>query len=684
MVHEPRSVVDAGAKTFASPPPSAAPEGGSSQPGAELAAGATHGALLERGPDGERYELRGVLGVGGMGEVRLVHDHRVGREVAVKVMRSEAASDPSMVARFVREARIQGQLEHPMLVPVHELAVDERGTVFFSMKRVRGLTLQEVLSRRAAGDPEVLQRFSLRRLLTAFCSVCLAIDFAHGHGVVHRDVKPSNLMLGEHGEVHVLDWGVARVLPSAVPSLQDDGAPRSGGTEGSRGANGVQGAIVGTPGYMAPEQLAGDTDGVGPLADVYALGAMLFEILAGERLHQGKDVLALLGSNLRGADARVSVRVPGSDVPPELEAACVSATARRPQDRPASARALCELVERYLEGDRDFERRRALADEHADRARETASQVSSPGEGGRSARSAALREVVTALALDPEHAPARRTLVQLLVTPPAEVPPEVAREIDAAEQQERKRGARLALFSNAVWAAFVPVSLLMGVRNWLFAGVIVALIAASVAASSLCLAVDRIERRHVFLVLGCNCAAIGAFSTLFGPFFFVPTVAGANLVFFSLLGGLRGHRVLLSALGAAASVVPWFLEATGVLASSLRFTEEGIVIRAQMLDFPAGLTTAFLLFSTLAIVPVVIYEADKLRSALAEAELLNRLQSWQLRQMVPDEPPASSARGPRSLPRPSSRGAGPPEPPGPPAPGSGDGARTGTATLDPL
>jgi serine/threonine protein kinase len=160
----------------------------------------------------ERYQASGVIGKGGMGEVRLYKDLRISRYVAVKVLRDKLRSSPEYRSRFVLEARLQGQLEHPSIVPVHDLGVTPEGELFFSMARVRGVTLRAALETVRAGDHGA--RFVRRRLLTAFSSVCLAVDYAHCRGVVHRDLKPENVMLGDFGEVYVLDWGIAKVMHS--------------------------------------------------------------------------------------------------------------------------------------------------------------------------------------------------------------------------------------------------------------------------------------------------------------------------------------------------------------------------------------------------------------------------------------------------------------------------------------
>src|SRR5262249_4660553 len=157
-------------------------------------------------------------GAGGMGEVVAARDEMIGRDIAIKRMLDSDPTD-EQVARFLREARIQGTLNHPAIPPVHELARDREGRPYFAMKRVTGATLAAVLVGLRTNNLDIMKRFGRERLLRAFAEVCLAIEFAHTRGVIHRDLKPANIMLGEFGEVFVLDWGVAKVQGSPDPDL---------------------------------------------------------------------------------------------------------------------------------------------------------------------------------------------------------------------------------------------------------------------------------------------------------------------------------------------------------------------------------------------------------------------------------------------------------------------------------
>jgi serine/threonine protein kinase len=220
------------------------------------------------GDDGRRYSVLRVIGRGGMGTVYVARDETLGREVAFKVSNAPA-SGSGLDERLRREARVLATLDHPGIAPVHDAGVLADGRLFYVMKLVRGVTLEQ-----HARD---LETESLK--LSVFERVVDTVAFAHAHGIVHRDLKPSNVMVGRFGEVLVLDWGVAKVLgaPEALPLTA--GADTAGVREtGDTRA----GTLIGTPGFMAPEQAAGDVTLIGPATDVFALGALLFWLLTGE------------------------------------------------------------------------------------------------------------------------------------------------------------------------------------------------------------------------------------------------------------------------------------------------------------------------------------------------------------------------------------------------------------------
>jgi serine/threonine-protein kinase len=275
-----------------------------------------------RAPGGvDRYELLQVIGRGGMGEVRLVLDRRLGRIVAMKTLRRDLPFTRAAQARLLREALVQARLQHPAIVPVYDVGRAAAGDPYFTMKRVRGRSLSALLDReRSQGGHERTRA----RLLSAFGTVCLAMAYAHRKGVVHRDLKPDNVMLGDFGEVWVLDWGVAKADFAEARELS--------GREAR--------SFVGTPGYMAPEQIE-DFDAVDARADVYALGALLFEIVTREPLHPGRTAEEVIAATLRADRSRTAM--PDQ----RLGEVCRRATAPTPSDRYPDARTLFAAFDRW-------------------------------------------------------------------------------------------------------------------------------------------------------------------------------------------------------------------------------------------------------------------------------------------------------------------------------------------------
>ncbi|MBA2542522.1 MAG: serine/threonine protein kinase, partial [Deltaproteobacteria bacterium] len=382
-----------------------------------------------------RYTLGEVIGRGGMGEVMAARDEQIGRSVAIKRLRQP---DPEMLARFLREARVQGRLEHPAVVPVHELAYDEANQPFFVMKHLTGDTLAKVLPQR---------KFTTQQLLRAFAEICLAIEFAHTRGIVHRDLKPANIMLGDFGEVYVLDWGIARVAGDEPrESFEDIGTSPTIETSA--------GSILGTPGYISPEQIRGEADLDGR-TDVYALGCILFEILAQRPLHPRGH--AGIASALADVDARPSLHAP--EVPPELDKICVRATASDKHDRYESARSLSEAVQRYLDGNRDLALRKQLASDELTAARTALESSHLPAQ-----HTAAIRAAARAIALDPTEREAVELVGHLMLQPPKQVPPEVDRELARLDDEELIKSTRIGLAAAISAALFVPILYWMGFR----------------------------------------------------------------------------------------------------------------------------------------------------------------------------------------------------------------------------
>jgi serine/threonine protein kinase len=588
----------------------------------------------------ERYRVKTLLGQGGMGEVRLCRDATVGRDVAMKVLNRTAMAEPDGPSRFIREARVQGQLEHPAVVPVYDLGIDAEGSIYFTMKRVRGLTLLEILRGLRKADPAVVARYSRRRLLTAFHSVCLAVDFAHSRGVLHRDLKPANVMLGDFGEVHLLDWGVAKVIGNPAGQKgqgqgRGEDAEESIDTGPSAMIQTRRGEVLGSPGYISPEAIRGKAPD--RRSDVYGLGVILFEMLTLTRLHDGQSNEKVLASTLMGAEARPSVRAPEAAVPPELEAMCVRATALEPADRYPTAGDLARDLEQYLDGDRDLEQRRRMAEVHSRAAEAAAAAAWTSGSEGREARSQALRELGQVLALDPGNARAVTLLTRLLLVPPAQAPPEVEQELTNRAALARQRATSVGVLSYVLWLLFAPVIVWMGVRNRTAFAVSLVLVLASLAVAVHIRWRGNATIRRGLVLLVVSSLAIGSLSMLLGPFVVVPLLGLISTGLFSMYADRGPSRVVAMLAGAAIVMVPLALEWAGVLEPSYSFQAGGLLLHPRMIQLPEGATVAFLVLTTLVATAVPTLLLARVRDELHEAERRLLLQAWQLKQLVPDE-----------------------------------------------
>ena len=293
-----------------------------------------------------RYTLVRLHADGGIGRVWIARDSALARNVALKELRPETATNPSLRARFLNEARITSQLEHPGIVPVYEVGRwPEDEHPFYTMRFVKGRTLTEAIkeyhNKRIAGS---LQSIELLTLLNAFVTVCQTIAYAHDRGIIHRDLKGQNVILGNFGEVVVLDWGLAKVVGSEeIAFFSDDSGLIPDDFNAGLTA---PGQAVGTPAYMAPEQAIGQIDLIDHRTDVYGLGAILYEILTGGPPFSAPDVRELLRR------VRNETPIPPSqvcaDVPPLLEAICLRAISKQPADRYPLAIELAQQVQRWL------------------------------------------------------------------------------------------------------------------------------------------------------------------------------------------------------------------------------------------------------------------------------------------------------------------------------------------------
>ena len=315
-------------------------------------------------PTARKYVISGSLDKGGMGAVYRAFDRDIRREVALKLPGDE---DPRSRLRLIEEAQVTGQLEHPNIVPVHELGVNPNGGIFFTMKLVEGRSLKEILARvKSHGGWEGQSEYRLSGILAAYMGVCHAVAFAHSRGVIHRDLKPANIMIGAFGEVQVMDWGLAKASKAAerfdarditrrvdVDAVAESSDVRTRTTvESLRSSSSIEltldGMVVGTPAYMAPEQAEGRTEAVDEQSDVYALGAMLYEILTLERPIDGKDFNELLAHIIGGVITPPHIRVPS--VARELSAIAMKALAAKKEFRYGTVLALQHDVQLFLEG----------------------------------------------------------------------------------------------------------------------------------------------------------------------------------------------------------------------------------------------------------------------------------------------------------------------------------------------
>jgi serine/threonine-protein kinase len=300
-----------------------------------------------------RYRIDGEIARGGMGAVLKGRDPDLGRDVALKVLREDYRGDATMVRRFVEEAQIGGQLQHPGIVPIYELGTMADRRPFFAMKLVKGRTLAELLVQRP--DPAD----QLPRHLAIFEAVCQTMAYAHARGVIHRDLKPSNVMVGSFGEVQVMDWGVAKVLPrggvvddAGAGKTRDDTviATARSASEAEDADRSHAGSVLGTPSYMAPEQARGEIDQVDQRADVFALGSILCEVLTGVPAFSGRSSAAILRTAALGDTGEAMRGLDSCGADPELIGLAKDCLAREREDRPHDAGAVSARMTAYLAG----------------------------------------------------------------------------------------------------------------------------------------------------------------------------------------------------------------------------------------------------------------------------------------------------------------------------------------------
>jgi serine/threonine-protein kinase len=358
-----------------------------------------HSPLLRVVPPGEepeatddsRYQLIGEIARGGVGVIHKGRDRDLGRDVALKVLRRDLAGSPEIVQRFVEEAQVEGQLQHPGIIPVYGLGLQPDGRPYFAMKLVKGKTLAAIL--RGTRDLAATRA----RLLGIFERVCQTVAYAHARGVIHRDLKPSNVLVGAFEEIHVVDWGFAKVLGRAEPEAVRPVDPRTiiaTVRSGEGSSQSIAGSVMGTPAYMPPEQALGHVDDLDERTDVFALGAVLTEILTGQPPYVGepKDLLVLAArADMTDAFARLDA----TDADPTLIVLAKACLAPARGDRPDDAGAVAQEVAHYLADAEDRARRAAIeaAEERAkaeeERARQSEEELRAEEEQTNAARAAA-------------------------------------------------------------------------------------------------------------------------------------------------------------------------------------------------------------------------------------------------------------------------------------------------------
>ena len=291
-----------------------------------------------------RYSDFRPLAVGGSAQLRTCRDKTLGRTVVMKTLHPHLANNAYMQSRFLREARVTAQLQHPVTVPVYDLGRDMEDRLYFTMKKVEGETVRSIIERQGKGDEQALTHFGLERMLGVLVQVCNGLAYAHVHGVVHRDVKPENLLVGAFGEAVLLDWGVAKVW--ADESSEGD-------------ARMMEHQILtdvnqrpGTPLYMSPEQVRGGSDQIDARTDVYSAGAVLYEALTLTEPLRGKQVQETFNLIVNEMPEPPRERAPARQIPAALADIAMKAMAKRPEDR-------FQTMEEMIEAIRSF-RGRAL------------------------------------------------------------------------------------------------------------------------------------------------------------------------------------------------------------------------------------------------------------------------------------------------------------------------------------
>jgi len=296
----------------------------------------------------EKYHVRGKIAEGGMGSIHKVFDKNLNRSSVLKIILPKIQEDPALFRQFIKEAQITARLEHPNIIPVHDIGIIDGDRLHFAMKEVHGDTLATILRHLKEGSEEHSQRYTYYSLLTIFRKVCDAVAFAHSLGILHRDIKPDNIMVGGFGEVLLMDWGIAKLLSDeeiAPPENLDAAFTAVSNAEAT-----LSGVVKGSPAFMSPEQAKGLGDEIDERSDVYLLGSTLYNIATLHAPYTGSDIEETIRNAQQGNLISAALRAPDRNIPRDLIRIVEKAMSFDPNERYASVELLIRDIDALLEG----------------------------------------------------------------------------------------------------------------------------------------------------------------------------------------------------------------------------------------------------------------------------------------------------------------------------------------------